>query len=540
MTSISASNSIYIRQSGGDIEYKADNADWDTIISWPLTISSTNPIGDVLPILFTTDITFDSVDQYFVCANPNLQFGSKTLNTDGSRPTININVNDYPGLIQNGTDSNNGVNDIYILNLIVDGSGGTLAEDAGWICQSYYSKLGSGNFIVNCSSIGDILSSNSGAGGIVGAFATLNGGTLKIIGCNSTGSIGDACGGIVGGFAGQDNGTIIVSKCWSSGSINGSKAGGIVGTYAGVSYGSIIISECFSLGNIESASGGIVGTYASDTSGNVAITACYTRGDITAEGGGIVGGFINGSGTISVTNCYSSGASGSSTNGIVADSSSGVSIANCYAAYDSWSDSAASQLQGYPISSNVGTIWTTQGVNKPFNLTNFGYTPYQLQNITSSGQNLITQFNATVDAGNKTINAVIGSLIYSILGITGGVPASYGTITINSTTGEISTLGTTKAGTYQIYVGNIGYFSGYNSTIVNLTVNSSGPPPPPPNPTSSSISQLVKGSRGITSSMVTDLRGAFAAAGCQGNKQLKFTSIDQYINFKKAIAKRTI
>ena len=106
-----------------------------------------------LKVLFRTGITIDSTSKYFVCGSDNIQFGSTSLNNDGSRPVITVNVLNWDGLIMNGTGTGpgeNGRNNIYIYNLYIDGNGYSLQIGAGWLGKSYFGNRATNNFIVNC------------------------------------------------------------------------------------------------------------------------------------------------------------------------------------------------------------------------------------------------------------------------------------------------------------------------------------------------------------------------------------------------------
>ena len=91
-----------------------------------------------------------------------------------------------------------------------------------------------------------------------------------------------------------------------------------------------------------------------------------------------------------------------------------------------------------------------------------GYTPYSVSNITST-PSLNQSYSQTVNAGESTIGGIIAGLSYEILQINGGD----GSITINPTTGSISTTSSTTPGTYTIYIRNTG---SYHITTFTLTV----------------------------------------------------------------------
>jgi hypothetical protein len=97
-----------------------------------------------------------------------------------------------------------------------------------------------------------------------------------------------------------------------------------------------------------------------------------------------------------------------------------------------------------------------------------GYTPYTIANIDISGTPALKRnVAATLAAGAATAAAVIPGRSYTVLLIFGLSPESYSSITINSTTGVISTTESTVPGTYAIYLRNTG---SYNITAYELTV----------------------------------------------------------------------
>ena len=76
-----------------------------------------------------------------------------------------------------------------------------------------------------------------------------------------------------------------------------------------------------------------------------------------------------------------------------------------------------------------------------------------------------------VQSGDSTAPAIISGRSYTILDKQDGVPSSYGTITIDSATGAISTTSATAPGTYMLYIRNTG---SYNITTYSITVLGGG------------------------------------------------------------------
>ena len=332
-----------------------------------------------------------------------------------------------------------------------------------------------------------------------------------IIGCSSSGAIGQYGGGISGGNANN----VICESCWSTGTI-GPGGGGITGDYTT----NTTITNCYSIGNIGSDAGGIYGMYSSGST----VEGCYTTGVINASGGGGIGG-VNSSGNI--TNCYTTG--NILSGGGIAGANFVGSVSNCYAAgstsfagnyiicginevpptcyseaqHDTsgWnSGNANTVLQGIPLTVVVGDTWVASVLGQPYELKEMGYTPYTVDIINSSPM-LVRTFVANVLNGGETTNpAIISGKSYTILEKSAGDPGSYDTITIDSTSGSISTESNTTNGTYSLYIRNTG---SYNITEVELTV---GPVPCLVEGTTvltpigyRSISMLRKGMRVLTS-----------------------------------------
>ena len=454
ITANGATEIIYFKYTSGSVEYKINNGSYNTL-ALPVTIVNSNT-SSTLKVLFENDLTLDSDMWYFICGSDNIQFGSNTLNTDGTRTTIAIDgVTDYPGLIQNGTSSSNGFNNISVYNIIVDGTSSTLLNDNGWIGQGYYGKNSINNYIINCSSLGNI---TERSGGIVGSSAAQPSSTLTTLfikGCSSSGSIDIYGGGIVGAFGAFGSSgytsTITCEQCWSTGNI-GQNSGGIFGAYSGNTTYNITnvgayANKCYSSGSIGSDGGGIFGSGSGNGSGSgsdgyAAANSCYSTGSIGTDAGGIFG---SGSGSLGgatyAINCYSAGTITTAGNGIYGTGAANDNVQNCYSASGNWTDADAnSGLAGTP-NPVVGNTWVARGADQPYELANMGYTPYTSTNISiQPSPSLIQTFSATINPGNSTSNAIVNGKSYQILQKSGGNSSSYGTITIDSNTGAISLL----------------------------------------------------------------------------------------------------
>ncbi len=476
-------DTIYFKYfDGTGVQYKINDGDYNGF-SLPVTIQNTNSDTQYpLKVLFENDLILGSSNWYFICGSDNIQFGSTSLNPDGSRPIITIDVDNYDGLIQNGDEVTPGFSSIYIYNLDIRVTPGyTTQIGAGWIGKKGFGNSAQYNYIVNCSSNGDLSSDGAvGSGGIVGAYAGKGNGTsnssgLYLRGCSSSGNIGENCGGIAGSYAGSNGGRIVCLQCWST-NIIGQNGGGIFGNYAADTNGYIDINNCYSNGNIGVNGGGIFGANSGNNESIVVTNYCYSRGNIGTDGGGIFGANtgLNFGNTIA-NNSYSSGIIATSGNGIYGTNAESDNVTYCYAANNSWNDSDAnSSLRGTP-NPIVGEIWVSTALNQPYELNNMGYTPYSLT-IISIFQQLVQLYSQTISAGGSTVQAIVPNKSYEILAIEqDGSFILVPSITINSNTGAISTTSDLELGTYYLYIRNTG---SYNITQFELTVNEAPAPTP--------------------------------------------------------------
>jgi hypothetical protein len=495
-------STIYIRENSS-IEYSTNQQSWSSI-TFPCTIQNINTSSGVLTIKFTTNITFTTANEYFICGSTHIQFGSSSLNPGGSRPVITIDgVTNYPGLIQNGTVSSDGYSNIYVYNLVVETlNDSTLRNNdfggigSGWIGQTYYGRGANANYIINCTSSGPI---SVCSGGIIGTYAgpsSGNKGNITILGCSSSGTIGTNGGGIIGQVAGATGwGDIICESCWSTGIISMS-GGGIMGLGAGARAGTVVrVTNCYSEGLISTNAGGICGTYCGGQfgieSGSITIANCYSTGNIQtgmADGaGGIVGGSCNEN--VIITNCYSTGDISDTAGGIVGNTPSilQANIRHCYTSgiitasggyiiansftipttcfgegTGSWnSTNANTTLQGVPAQT-VGTTWVNTTANQPYELRNMGYTPYTIQNITATPE-LNRSYSESIPQGQSSIPAVLADASGNQFIILQG----YEGITMNVGTGVLSVASDVPYGTYTVILRSVG---SYNITEFILTV----------------------------------------------------------------------
>lgn len=504
--SLPGGTTVYIRQAavGEPLYYSIDMVSWTEMFLYITEfINSDQPLG-LLTIEFITDITLDGIvgggaNAYFICGSDGIQFGSRTLKSDGTRPVITIDgITDYPGLIQNGNSGANGYNTIYIMNMEVRASGGsTLADGCGWLAQAYFGKgtAASSAILLNCHSTGD---TGAGCGGIVGQYA----GPVKCVSCSSSGVIGQAGGGIIGANSPSTAGALSCESCWSTGFI-GTYGGGITGQ----STGAATIVNCYSTGSMNQNAGGISGRY---SGGNHYISDCYSRGTIGDYGGGIIGSEC---GWASITNCYSVGAIPNDAGGILGNlggNNTDKTVSNCYvtgatthvlfgyiipgysnltgnvsvvdgtvyltnnAATTGWSNiTANTTLTGTPASAAapIGAKWVYAGANTPYEIYAMGYTPYARTVVAGTPPAMVRSFATTVVSGDAQTAApgIItgGGRTYAIYRVTDGVPASYGGIAINVVSGIIATSRATEPGVYTLTIRNTG---SYHFTMVTLTV----------------------------------------------------------------------
>jgi hypothetical protein len=503
---------LYIRQGDENVEYSLDQDNW-TEISWPYTINNPSTEFVLVSVIFTTDITLTSNNQYFIVETGGIQFGDYLLRPDGTRPIITVaDSNAYPGLVQNGTSSSNGHGFIFIMNLEIASRDSTLAEEGGWFAQAHYGGNAGPNIIANCCTSSPI---PNNCGGIAGSNLAKDVGLLQIVGCYTTGTIGENAGGIIGIHAGELGGTVEIDRCFSTGLI-GNSAGGIAGVYCGGHGGQIRILNSYSTGEISIGGGGIVGMFCSTDAesqfGRTEIYRCYSNGAIGEDAGGIVGSTPGGWSvrtnevgyTIEVTNCFSTGAISSSsfsggiygrsfksesqfakycytsglktgdvTGGIYGGSASDV-LTNSWNNYSEentfgtgWSDITAKEVLIQPPTTTMyGSIWCQpDGYNTPYKLSSSAFSPYTL---TFYENDEITE---TIVAGGETTGPIASGFTYKLLQVNGLMPSNFPELVINENTGKIRTAITKETKTYEFYIYST--INPYAVTLLTLTVTPS-------------------------------------------------------------------
>jgi hypothetical protein len=519
---------------------------------WPVTIENSD-LNGYLKVIFRSDITFTSFDQYFRCGSEYIQFGDFSLDASGERAKITINgISDYLGLINNEP-----YNNIRIFNISVLSAGGsTLELNAGWVCQSNFmegvvAEIVNG-FIVNCFSSGEI---PFGGGGIVGGYSSF----ITVRGCSSTGATGIRAGGIVGRncsagtisecystgtIAGAAGGIVgvectggVIFKCYSTGPITGLRAGGIVGEDSN----NLTVNDCYSRGNIQGQlSGGIIGANAGRTD-PVNVENCYSTGDINGGGGTDAGG-ICGSGYSSgnISGCYTSGAG--SGNGIFAGTNSdspGTNYSEANNSGSGWNDTNANTvLTNEPSISPVGEVWAFDPADPadpsgPYIFSSFGYTPYSAANIDPATLELVkTHINSIpipAEGGTTDPALIIVDHTFYILSINGQDPAIYPELLTFDISGIIIVPPNITPDIYTFVIYDT--VNPYTTTTLQITVD--GPlPPPPPVPCCAPTAVYS----GLSGDVVTSFRtGNRLIVERFSEPNMRFPSHTYYLKYKMAL-----
>ena len=342
------------------IQYSTDNQTWRDI-TWPLYIQNSSFETSTLNVKIQSNL--------FLTDNNNIfKINGNNITIDGNNYNITVsNVTDFAGLIQNGTGSTTGYDNITIQNIKIGEAGSTTTvAGMGWICQSYFghgtsNKSTISNIIQNCTSSGTI---RDKSGGIIGENAGIYSTSFSVLNCSASGDMWDVqwginAGGIIGQNAGSSATSFTVQNCSYSGGINGDGAGGIVGGDANV----VSIINCSSSGTVKG--GGIVGRFAGQYGGPVTITGCYSSGNIGSNGNSYAGGIVgDNAGNITVTRCFSIGKIGShqlrSAGGIIGLNAGingkCVNIVNCFSAGDIYAQCGGIAGNKFGIQSDKCTI----------------------------------------------------------------------------------------------------------------------------------------------------------------------------------------
>jgi hypothetical protein len=490
MSVVAVSGPYYLQQSGGVLQGSTSPDSGFIDLTWPVSFLPTGP--DPSTVFLQTPLLISSTTQYLA-----VSAGTAAITLDGQGNEVTVEfVTGYPGLVRATQ-----VAPVTVQNFSVLAVGSSIAADGGWVCQAVFGGMGDEFFVTvqNCNSNGN-LADNTAAGGIVG-----QGSTCSIIACYSSGSIGESCGGI----AGAGCTSCSLSMCYSLGSTIGGAGGGICGP--GCTDCELV--NCYSVGAPGGDSAG--GIFGASSSGCSAV-ACYSWGSlIAAQTAGFAGAFVN----LSVANSYSIGNIGSTSGGIAQEDGSGgqtlgglytsgagsgvggivsgssVDPSGCYSetnhgSSSGWTDAhAASVLSGI---GGAGSTWISTAPNTPYLLGAFASSPY----VTPS---------ASVEQGGTTANA-LSSIAY-----TTGSGASFALIgagngiTINASTGQISTTANTPVGAYTLLVFNQQNASTqYWLATFTLTVTA-GPAPAPSGPSNSTYFNRFVTTAGTTYTLTANV-----------------------------------
>lgn len=459
---------VYIWQDGSDFYYRYNDSTHTQITDFPIIVENSNTDNvplNYLHIIFESNMTFTAVNQHFICNTDRLYFtGNHKVITISNAVTSDIA---YPGLIKNGSDTDDGKSLIRVEYIAINSVGAILSAGAGWICQEYFGKYAINNQVVGCSVDASAPIANS-CGGIIGNNCGLHNTPsdeyLIIWECYTLGAIGFGSGGICGGT----DGYIDIQRCYSAGDID-TNGGGILGANSSNNC-NISIYNCYSEGDIGNAAGGIVGP---GTGGIVDILNCYSTGDFgDGNTGGIVGPEC--STDVIANHCYTSGTGATEIKGgIYADSDNdNLRGANNYSECNNgnsgtWSDANAnSALTGYPPSGRLlGANWSQITDDTPYKLARIGLSPYTSE--------VADYFEETViQTGTTTASILPTGYTYTILEVYADsdiIVPDFSGLVINASTGAITVSQTFPAGYYELIIQNS--INPYDITRFNLTID---------------------------------------------------------------------
>jgi hypothetical protein len=432
-TSVSSKNKNKNKSVASEIQYSTDNGvTWTPITVWPVTIINTSLSPESrLTVQFNTGLTLDSVDQYFI-------MGTNDINVDGLNNIVNINVDKYRGLFQNGTSTTNGKSNITIKNIGVSSSY-TLADNGGWLGQTYFGKNGLYTIVNHCYSTGGNIGNYGG--GILGSSCE-----AQAINCYSTSTIfGTGGGGIAGAYSSAQ-----VSVCYSTGDIVGIDSGGLHGAYASSlanAFNSYSTGDIIGIG-----SGGVIGAICS---AGVEARNCYSMGTVGGKySGGVFG--QNSSTESLANNCYSLGTVSGEKAAYIFGFGDFGSSPYCYftKGRDNWKKTDANAALN--TSENVWTDIDPYVDGIPYKLTAF----YLNQTLysPSSGTNVSTETPVASDFVEWVITSVNGS-------------TSYSGVSINNSTGVL-TFDSLAAASYLVNVVAVDSFRFYSfGTFTNIISN---------------------------------------------------------------------
>lgn len=136
-------------------------------------------------------------------------------------------------------------------------------------------RLYEGSELIDCYNTADVVSSSSSdVGGVAGQQACRSGYVARMVRCYNTGNV-SAVGQYVGGVVGDTDEGCYYEDCYNTGDVSTSKkfAGGFAGGWSGVAV------NCYNTGNVDAGDYGIGGFAAI---GGGTIISCYNLGDVTS------------------------------------------------------------------------------------------------------------------------------------------------------------------------------------------------------------------------------------------------------------------
>lgn len=514
---------ITVRNNEGYDEYTLDGSYWIQI-EWPLTIRNIAPSLGNVEVHILDGMVFYTNQHYFIADSNNIIFGNPVRAATANFPDFYIpflyilDINGYPGLVQNGNGEANGYSNVTITNIYIKTNNTTvLNTESGWFAQPYFGKGASNNKILNCLAYGFYdIEGGTAQSGIVGGYAASENGVLDIWYCNFYGSIGVGGGGIVGNKAATIGGTINIYSCFTGGGDISTGGGGIVGKDPAVNGGTLNIARCFSTGSIAAYAGGIVGkAYDEYFPAAINITNCFSNGAIYEYAGGIIG---HNSRMCTITKCFSVGNLVANTSGgIVAPdfNTSNVVVTNNYTigtfdgpiiggifagsnsdnpisgsannysnennGTNGWNNSQA--LATLDVSPNplipivYGDVWFTFpefGENSVFFLVNTIASPYSAElTFLSTPTSTDIDIYKTVVAG-ESVSQEIQNYFNGVVSINDSDPSSFSGFSFDYETGSIVTSDTMAGGTYVVKIFSAlfgeGFFPYFCMTNIHLTV----------------------------------------------------------------------
>ena len=285
--------------------------------------------------------------------------GAVTFDGAGHTITLASEGSNWSGLFRS--------NGFTVKNLTMGGVA-NLIRDAGYFFDENI-KYGAA---INCTNNLDFDVNN--AGGIFGASAGYDGGSVSAISCINNGSIsGTLGGGIFGQHAGINGGYAAATGCINNGIINTQNSGGIFGEGAGAKTGIATAIDCINNGTLDYYEniGGIFGGNAGGTDGvtldggTATAINCKNYGEVS--GGGIFGGNAGPRGIATATNCENRGLiTGANAGGIFALSAGanvGEAIATSCINYMEVSGAGAGGIYGSGACGTNGIATATTCIN---------------------------------------------------------------------------------------------------------------------------------------------------------------------------------